>query len=67
MIREVDDALAARELIKVRLSGDRDERAAAADDLAARVGAETAGRIGRVSILYRRHPDPARRKIALPD
>ena len=67
VIREVDDALAARELIKVRLSGDRDERAAAADDLAARVGAETVGRIGRVAILYRRHPDPARRKIALPD
>ena len=66
VIREVDDALTARELIKVRLAGDRDEREAAADAIASRSGAEVAGRIGRMAIFFRRHPDPARRTIDLP-
>jgi RNA-binding protein len=66
VIREVDDALAARELIKVRLAGDRDEREAEAESIAARSGAEVAGRIGRMAIFFRRHPDPARRTIELP-
>ena len=66
VIREVEDALAARELIKVWLSGDRVERAAAADAIATGAGAEVAGRIGRIAILYRRQPDSARRRIELP-
>jgi RNA-binding protein len=66
VVREVDEALAARELIKVRLAGDRQERDAAADAVASGARAEIAGRIGRVAILYRRHPDPARRRIELP-
>lgn len=66
VIREVEDALAARELIKVRLPGDRVERAAAAAAIAAGAGAEVAGRIGRIAILYRRQRDPARRRIELP-
>jgi RNA-binding protein len=64
--REVDEALEARELIKVRLPGDRDERARAAAAIAERTGAEVAGRVGRIAILYRENPDPARRRIALP-
>lgn len=67
VVREVDDALEARELIKVRLAGDRDERAEAAAAIAGRTRAELAGQIGRVAILYRRNPDPARRKIDLPE
>ena len=66
VVREVDEALEARELIKVRLSGDRDERARAAAAIAQRTGAEVAGRVGRIAILYRENPDPARRRIALP-
>lgn len=67
VLRQVDEALAARELIKVRLAGDRDERAASAVAIAERTGAALAGRIGRMAILYRRHPDPERRRIDLPD
>lgn len=67
VLREVDEALTARELIKVRLAGDRDERAGEAAAIADRTGAALAGRIGRVAILYRRHPDPERRRIELPD
>ena len=66
VVREVDDALEARELIKVRLAGDRDERALAAAAIAGRTSSELAGQIGRVAILYRRNPDPARRKVELP-
>ena len=66
VVREVDDALEARELIKVRLSGDREERAADAAAIAERSSAELAGQIGRIAILYRRNPDPARRKVDLP-
>jgi RNA-binding protein len=66
VVREVEDALEARELIKVRLAGERDERAAAAEAIAARTGAEVAGRIGRIAILFRRNADPARRKVDLP-
>jgi len=66
VVREVDEALEARELIKVRLPGDRDARARAAAAIAARTGAELAGRVGRIAILYRENPDPGRRRISLP-
>jgi RNA-binding protein len=66
VVREVDDALAARELIKVRLAGDRDERQRTAAAIAERTGSELAGTIGRIAILYRQSADPARRRIALP-
>src|SRR5688500_13662412 len=65
--REVDDALAARELIKVKLPGDREERAALADEIERAGRAEIVGAIGRVAILWRRQRDPARRRVALPD
>lgn len=64
-LRQVDGALTDHELIKVRLGSDcpvrRDEAASA---LAERTGAEAAGTIGRVVILYRPHPQHPR--IALP-
>jgi RNA-binding protein len=66
VVREIDDALEARELIKVRLSGDSDERAASSAAIADRTRAGVAGRIGRVVILYRMHRDPSRRRVDLP-
>jgi RNA-binding protein len=66
VVREVDDALEARELIKVRLPGDREERAQAAAAIAVRTGSELAGQVGRIAILYRENPDPVRRKVDLP-
>ena len=65
-VKEVADALEARELINVRLPGDREERADAAAAIAARTASELAGQVGRIAILYRRNPDPARRKVDLP-
>ncbi len=53
----VNDALEAHELIKVRvLEGAPLKRAEAADALALACGAHVVGQVGRVVILYRRHP-----------
>ena len=65
VVRQVDGALTDHELIKVRLGSEchlgRDAVGAA---LAERTGAELAGAIGRVLILYRPHPE--RPTIVLP-
>ncbi|MGH7588414.1 MAG: YhbY family RNA-binding protein [Gemmatimonadota bacterium] len=66
VVRAVHEALAARELIKVRLAGDREERARLAADVAERARASLVGTIGRIAILYREHADPARRRYAGP-
>jgi RNA-binding protein len=66
VMRQVDGALTDHELIKVRVGGEcptgRDEVAAA---LTGGTGAEVAGSIGRVVILYRPHPQ--RPRIVLPE
>ena len=59
-------ALAEHELIKVKISAERDDRARMAAELEAGCDAELAGSVGTISILYRQHPDPERRRIALP-
>jgi RNA-binding protein len=65
VVRQVDGALTDHELIKVRLGSEcPTDRDAAAAELVARTGAELAGQIGRVLILYRPHPEHPR--ISLP-
>lgn len=56
VLRAVDGALLAHELIKVRLQAPDDKRADAAA-LAAGTGAALCGLIGHVVILYRPHPE----------
>jgi RNA-binding protein YhbY len=52
----------------VRLAGeDRADRDARSLRLAAASASECVGRIGGVALLFRAHPDPARRRIALPE
>src|SRR3954469_23779178 len=58
VIAEVDRALAAHGLIKVRLSGaDRDDRDALSATLCDRTGAEAVQQVGRVLVLCRPRPD----------
>jgi RNA-binding protein len=62
-VAQVDGALDAHELIKVKIGeGDRDARAALADQLCARTGAALVQRVGRVLVLWRPRPGepPAR-------
>ena len=55
---EVDRALTAHELIKVKIgTDDRDERVAIGDAIGARTGAAVVHRVGKVVILWRPRPE----------
>ena len=54
LVAEVDRALTAHELIKVKVNvDDRPERVAVGDEIAARTGAAAVHRVGKVVILWR--------------
>ena len=58
LVAEVERALIAHELIKVKIGvDDRAERVAVGDDLCARTGAASVHRVGKVIILWRPRPD----------
>lgn len=58
LVAEVERALIAHELIKVKIGvDDRAERVAVGDDLCARTGAAAVHRVGKVIILWRPRPD----------
>jgi RNA-binding protein len=60
LIAEVERALTAHELIKVRIGGaDRHEREDLGNELAARVDAAVVHRVGKVLILWRARPQDA--------
>ena len=57
-IAEVERALAAHELVKVKiLDDDRDARVTTGDTLAARTDAAIVGRVGKILILWRPTPE----------
>ena len=65
VLAEVDAALTAHELIKVRVAAaDREERAALVAAIVASSGADVVQSIGHVAALFRRNPKNPR--IALP-
>ena len=66
VIRAIDTALEAHELIKVKIAADREEREEFVPLIEARVSCECVGTVGRIAILYRENPDPEKRKIAVP-
>ena len=57
LVTEVDRALVAHGLIKVKLAGDRDARAALAATLSARTDAAIVQQVGRIVVLWRPRPD----------
>lgn len=58
VVAETVRALEAHELIKVRVDADEaSERRAMADDLADRTGADLAGTVGKIAMLYRSRED----------
>lgn len=60
LVAEVDRALRAHELIKVKVSAaDREERVAVGDEICARTGATAVHRVGKVLILWRPLPESA--------
>jgi RNA-binding protein len=60
---EIDRALDAHELIKVRFLGGKGELRASAQGMAESHGASLVGTVGHVAILYRRQEDPERRRV----
>lgn len=60
VLAEAEIALAAHELIKVKLVVGADARKAAAQDIAERLGAEVVQTIGHQVVLYRENPDKRR-------
>lgn len=59
VVAEVDRALTAHELIKVKVAtDDRAARVAMGDEIAARTDAAVVHRVGKVVILWRPRPDP---------
>ncbi len=62
----IDEALTARELIKVRFVASREAKREIAADIDGRLGSRCVAMIGHVAIIYREHADPARRTIRLP-
>lgn len=60
VLAEVDRALTAHELIKVRMAvTDRDEREALGEQLCSRADAAAVQRVGKVIVLWRPRPEEA--------
>ena len=60
VMAEIDRALTAHELIKVRAGGsDRASRSALLDAITARTDAASVQSVGKVLVLWRPRPDPA--------
>jgi RNA-binding protein len=61
VMRQVEQALADHELVKVRVDADSpDDRFAAADALAGRPGVNVVQVLGRAILIYKRHPHKPR-------
>ena len=58
-LAEVDRALSAHGLIKIKLAGDRHERDALATAVAERTDATVVQQVGRIVVLWRPRPDDA--------
>jgi RNA-binding protein len=65
VLNAIGDALMAHELIKVQIAAERDKREKFVPVIEERLDCECVGTVGRMAILYREHPDPEKRKIAL--
>jgi RNA-binding protein len=60
LVAEIDRALTAHELIKVRIGGDdRDARLALSESICDRLGAAAVQRVGKILVVWRPKPDPA--------
>lgn len=64
VIAEIEQALTAHELVKVKIAADRATRERLTEEIARQTGAELVQRIGQMQVLFRRNPKKP--KIALP-
>lgn len=66
VLAAIEDAFTQLELIKIKLAGDRHERAGMATTIEESLGCTCVGLIGSVGVFFRRHPDHEKQRIALP-
>ena len=66
LLRELDHLLAGRELVKVRLLAERDDREALMEALAAGTRSAIVGSVGKTVLLYRAAPTSRADRIRLP-
>ncbi len=66
VLSTIDENLTAQELIKIRFVDFKDQKKELSAQIAEELGAELAGTIGHIAILYRPHPEPGKRRIQLP-
>jgi len=64
VLLEIDHALRAHELIKVKITAERATRSVTAAEICAKTEADLIQQIGQMLLLFRRNPD--RLRIALP-
>jgi RNA-binding protein len=67
LIGSIDAALDARELIKVKFNDCKPEKKELSALIEQRTRSHLVGLIGNIAILYRRHPDPEKRSIDIPE
>ena len=69
VISAIEDALNDHELIKIRFLEikEKGQKAKVASDIESACSCHAVGRVGHILIVYRRHSDPEKRKISLPD
>lgn len=60
---EIESALRTHELIKIKLRGERDQRARWAEEIVAETGADLVQKIGQVISIYRRNPEAPKIQI----
>ena len=63
VVSAVKEAVLAHELIKVRFVDNKDTKKKLAPALAKKSKTELVGMIGHLAIMYREHPDEAKRKV----
>ena len=68
LVDSVLQALDDHELIKIKFNEykDKEDKKRLIEELETRTGAELAGLVGHVAILYKAHPQEDRKKIILP-
>lgn len=59
----LDRALADHELVKMKFDHFKEEKKTLAPEIAARAGAGIVQQVGNVLVLFRPHPDPAKRRF----
>jgi RNA-binding protein len=57
VIKEINVALDAHELIKVKIRAERDDRNTIKEQICTETGAESIQSIGQITVLYRKNPN----------